>query len=401
MNGTIESTNGKISRKVTRTRAALEVISDIVTILRDLPVARGKKYTEATAMLNSLHVNLSLDALETIASNYNLAIVSILSDYYARSRRGDTAGRSIDTAGDYYRVITSENFASSINDITMRAKAYVATLQKVIGSNIAPRDVTKGLVRRLEAVTCDITAALNLEIPVVIEKQDYETCCGERMAVAPELSELHCAQCSRIKTIIGTVFRDDQFYPQEGQKTKHGGYDPARHYRIWIERLQALENKSFDPGLLARIEYILCRDGYDRRMLTCEQMRAILKDSKVGGTLLNDHAPLLVRLFGGPTPPTLTFQENCVLSIRFRKVMMLYDLVHPGEGNKPYYPYFIYKIIEHEFRNNADKLRLLSSIHLQSRDTVIKNDITYKQMCALADPEDGLAYVPTNPFGRL
>lgn len=214
--------------------------------------------------------------------------------------------------------------------------------------------------------------------------------------VVPDLSELHCSSCAFVRSIVGTVFRDE-YHPQEGQKVKHGGYEPAKHYRLWIERLQALENKTFDADTLARIEYVLTRDRYDRRALTCEKMRAILKDPKVADTQLNDHAPLLVKRFGGPTPPVLSFHEHQLLFARFSRLMALYDLVRPGPGNKRYYPYFIYKIIEHEFRTQPVKLRLLDSIHLQSRDTVIKNDIIFKHICELADPVDGLTYRPTDP----
>ncbi len=87
--------------------------------------------------------------------------------------------------------------------------------------------------------------------------------------------------------------------------------------------------------------------------------------------------------------------------MRFNKAMRLYDIVVPGGGNKPYYPYFIYKIMEYEFRNKPEKLRLLDFIHLQSRETVIKNDKLFKRMCELADKNDGLVYEPTDPGGRV
>jgi hypothetical protein len=58
--------------------------------------------------------------------------------------------------------------------------------------------------------------------------------------------------------------------------------------------------------------------------------------------------------------------------------MKLYDMVNPEGGNKPYYPYFIYKILEEMFKDNAEKSRLLDYIHLQSRETVIKNDKYYQ-----------------------
>jgi hypothetical protein len=81
--------------------------------------------------------------------------------------------------------------------------------------------------------------------------------------------------------------------------------------------------------------------------------------------------------------------------------MILYKEVHPEEGNIPYYPYFFLQIFKQLFRNNPEKLRIIQYIHLQSRETVTKNDITFQQMCAKATPDDGFVYSPTDPAGCL
>ena len=146
---------------------------------------------------------------------------------------------------------------------------------------------------------------------------------------------------------------------------------------------------------------MLNRDQYNRKTLSCLQIRVILKDPYVNATYLNDHAPRLVVKFGGMAPPQLSFQEDKVISARFAQAMILYDEVNPSGGNKPYYPYFIYKIIEHYFKGNAEKLRLLDYIHLQSRETVAKNDGYYREMEKLAGADDGIVYTPTDPCGRM
>ena len=129
-------------------------------------------------------------------------------------------------------------------------------------------------------------------------------------------------------------------------------------------------------------------------------MRDVLKDPKVRATALNDHAPLLVKLHGGPSPHVLSFHDYRTLSVRFNRAMELHDELFPGGGNKPYYPYFIYKIIEREFQGDPVKLRLLNSIHLQSRDTVMKNDKTWEQICARSEPSDNFVYKSTDPSDR-
>jgi hypothetical protein len=398
MFSTIESVNGKICDKISFVKISLFEISELVTTLDELiGSANNKNPTSVNArrLLDTIRVNLAIDEVETLEMKYHLAVVSVLSSYYSDDKNEESKTRT------YYQIITSENFVAKINDITNTCKTTINTLYKVFQLKICPKQETREYEYRMDDISRRIDSSYNIEIPLTVEKRNYEYCCSQKMIVLPETSQLECELCYKIKNITGCVFRDDQFYPQDGQKAKHGGYDTARHYKFWIERLQAVESKTFIPDILDKIAYVIKRDKYESWELTCERMRSILKDPKVCSPKLNEHAPLLVKIFGGQAPPLLDFQENKTIAIRFNKAMGLYDVVMPGDGNKPYYPYFIYKIIEYEFRNNTAKLRLLDYIHLQSRDTVIKNDKIFEQMCLLADPDDGLIYSPTDPAGRL
>lgn len=390
---TVENINTKITRKIASTQRALSIIGELADTLRAVPARSGKRHAETVALVESIRVNLTIDALTDLETEYRLATMRV---YYFGA--DGNSSEPFDRSKEYFRVLTGDNFAARFNDLTLTARTYAHTIVEILGRSFLARVDAKPMLARANEALAACTSALNLDIILPPERENYDICkCGERMMVMPELSELHCGGCARVQTIVGAVFRDDQYYPQDGQKTKHAGYEPAKHYRLWIERLQAMENKTFEADVITSINYVLNRDRYERRTLTCEKMRAILKDPKVAATHLNDHAPLLVKRFGGPAPPVISFHENQLLFVRFSRLMALYDVARPGPGNKRYYPYFIYKIIEHEFRANPEKLRLLESIHLQSRDTVIKNDIIFKDMCALANPADGLVYRPTDP----
>lgn len=400
MLGTIESTHRKILDKVGIIRDNLRVIQNIANQYRmEAENKKGKKYQEAVSLIDNLYIGLTWDNLETTESNYNLAVAVTLTEYYSNPRNEEQHTQ------EYYRIITSENFVAQIDDAIIKCNAFIEMIQKVDSMHIFSREDSRQFEAVLNNVCKNIEYAQSIEINLKLEKSNYEVCkCGVRMTVMPEYSELWCSQesggCGKIKKILGVVFRDDQFYPQEGQKTKHGGYDTGRHYRFWMERIQALESKVFPDEDNAKIDYIIERDKIDRRTLDIGKMREILKEAKL--TAWNDHAALLVVLHGGPAPPRLDFQENRKMCNRFHKAMTLYDTVVPDGKNKPYYPYFIYKIVEYEFRNNPEKLRLLDYIHLQSRDTVVKNDKIFEKMCELADPErDGLKYFPTDPAGRF
>ena len=64
--------------------------------------------------------------------------------------------------------------------------------------------------------------------------------------------------------------------------------------------------------------------------------------------------------------------------------------------NCPYHPYFIYKIIEQIINKDSDKIKkaqILSCIHLQSRETLIQNDLIWGPICSRI-PE--FKYFPTD-----
>lgn len=396
MSGTIESVHGQLVGKMSLVGTALAELK--TSVVKSIGLAMAKNTKPAKQLVRTLEqlcINLLIDRLETLTTKYNLSVVDIIAQYFSG---GDEPANT----KEYYRIIVGECFLTTLDGIIERAKLIVAQLQNG-GLRMVTRDreLTE-LEDHVDDIGQLLDRASSIDINISFTKRDYEVCkCGVRMTVMPELSELHCPDCARVKTIIGTVFRDDQFYPQEGCKVKHGVYDTARHYKFWIERLQAIETKTFSTEEMNKITRVLDRDNYERRELTCEDIRSVLKDPAVSCTHLNDHAPLLVKTLGGMAPPQLDFQENRLASIRFNRAMKLYDKVNPTGGNKPYYPYFIHKILEQMFKGNRAKLRILNYIHLQSRETVIKNDKYYEEMCELSDPEDGLVYTSTDLCGRF
>lgn len=332
------------------------------------------------------------DMLKNYEKEYSLCMANIFSEYYLGIDEEKLTRK-------YHIKLISNNFVNNIHTIAINLKNELNTIYNILVELVSVKK--KKLVKiSFDDVYHNLEYAINVKIDTKVKKDRYEICsCGKRMIVVPESSELHC-ECGEIKQIIGAVFRDDQFYTQEGQKSKHNGYDTSRHYKFWMERLQALESKTIEQKDLDNIRYVIERDQYTRKELTCEIMRSILKDPKVSATYLNDHVALLVKTFGGPTPPRLSYKENRLCAIRFNKVMKLYDIVNPDSGNKPYYPYFIYKILEQMFKNDKKKIKILDSIHLQSRDTVIKNDKYFHQICEIST-DRGLIYTPTDPAGRL
>jgi len=358
MLSTIEATHNKFSVKINNIIAAVETL-------------HGKLRNSTTESF--------LEEANQLNTDYSLATVSVLSEYY---RNGDE-----NTNDEYYKKVTRENFISRIRDIIFKTNCFVELNVKSIdrGTRMAIMD--------------QLAAANNNNIELGTRKINHEMCkCGSGMVYVPESSERRClsAVCGRVKIIQGSAREDNNF--ADNQKSKCNGYDFGRHLKFWLERLQAQEHKNFDESVIGDIRACLSRDRVNPTDLTCTKMRAYLKETS--HTIYNDHVPLLVVTFGGRAPPKYNFQEVRDITIKFNKIIAYYHKINPNGSNRPYYPYFIYKIVEQKFSDSPEKLRLLDYIHLQSDDTIKKNDGYYEEICKIAMPEDNLVYKPTNVCRR-
>jgi|SRR3989344_1226892 len=385
--GTIESIHNKIIDKIKYVRQSSQLLQQAITGLVECP---------------NILLNLLVADIEILEENYRIASVRILTDYYEETDIQTDVEEKYTKV--YYQIITSENYASRLQDILTQLQA----ISEKIETAFNVQEVKTGLTSRvhhthIEQARQKLTAASSFDLTVTIPKSNYEICkCGMKMTINPKTSQLCCELCGKTKILYGTVFEDNQFYNQEGQKTKHGSYDPNRHFKFWMDRIQAKENKVFPREDIEIIEAIIKRDGYNNADITCDLMRKFLKEAKL--TSYNDHVPLLLKLITGRQPPQLTFNENRVFAMKFNKIMMIYHAIiavsEEKKGNRPYYPYFIRKIAEQEFAGNKEKLEILKFIHLQSGDTVTRHDKIYERICANADPEDGLVYSPTDYSDR-
>jgi hypothetical protein len=239
--------------------------------------------------------------------------------------------------------------------------------------------------------------SIQRDIIYISPETNYDMCCGTQMMIISETSEFKCQNCFRIKCIEGVIFKNDQFYPQDGHKTKHGTYDSMRHYKFWIEHIQGKEKQDFSPIFLDKLSNQLSIVQKNKRLITYIQVRAALKSQNIDTPKYNDHVSLLLKLMGGTQCPILSYDENALASLMFSRIMCIYDCLKLPNKNKPYYPYFIYKILE-QILYASPKLLILNYIHLQARSTMIKHDNIYKKICSIAKPDDNLIYKVTNHY---
>lgn len=212
----------------------------------------------------------------------------------------------------------------------------------------------------------------------------YDVCdCGNKMVVQSSTSELLCFKCGHTINLIGSVTEEAQLFAQEGNRVSHGSYDPARHCKFWIERIQAKENTIIPQEHIDKIKKSIYKDYPDSgsyKNITVKQFRSYLKQNNL--SKLNDHIPLIKKIITGHVPPQLSFKEHQLLFIYFDKAARTYDKIKPvNKKNSLYYPFLIYKILELIIDNKEKKEKLLNCIHLQSYETLIDNDRIWFDIC--------------------
>jgi hypothetical protein len=417
MSGTIESTNSKITEKIDAIRLIVEQIQHLSSILDNNAI----QYRQILAA-QLIHINLIADDIIELESRYNLAIVQTLNTYYSKS---DKYSEESNTK-TYYQIINSENYVPKIDQFLKKAStalnvmvgAYLKYLESEASNEIGRkmrrqckniRIQTDGTLRLddplypiVEKIRKHIEYASNITITIEFKRSNYEMCtCGEKMTLLPATSELHCSNsnCQQVRSLYGTA-ADELDACYDGGKSKHGKYDPSRHFRFWMERLQAKEHKIFPQDHLDKIDRIIRRDQIE--LTSVYEMRMVLKETRL--TSYNVHCPLLMKMTTGKSPPQFSFGLLKRFSSKFNKIIeILEELIEP-DNNRSYYPYFIYKIAEDEadkdfkkgdFEEYKELKRFLLYIHLQSSDTIRKNDKLYKEICTRSQPEDELVFKPT------
>ena len=217
--------------------------------------------------------------------------------------------------------------------------------------------------------------------------------CKDTMIVT-NMGELSCMRCGFCCDAIITIV-DDESITNDSKNIKYGTYDPSKHCRYWLDRIQGREIADMTniELLVEEIKEHLTQSrikNYDH--VTYSLIRTYLRKS--GKSAFNEHIPLIRKLITGISPPQLTEAELQKVNIYFIRIIKLYNTIKPSTKiNCPYHPYIIYKILEQILANGARKTAILRCIHLQSIPTLIQNDRIWKKICEYI-PE--FTYIPTD-----
>jgi hypothetical protein len=315
-----------------------------------------------------------LENIDELLTSYEFGSIDILKGYYQASDADKQQHYK-----RYMKFITTENVVGKLK----RIYTHCRKLQK--SYEIDDEDLYDAFCK-YDYASIDVDP---------VDKIGNSCACGHQMHVESKTSESICNKCGSTEKLYGVVFEDEQFFYQEGQRTKHGKYDPTKHCKFWVDRIQAKESAEIPEKIINTIKRRIKRDNVWLERLNCSIIRDYLKEIKETG--YNDHIPLIRKIITGVEPPQLTDYELKLVYVYFNRVMQIYNKTKPDDKlNSPYHPFFVYKILEQILKKPDDRLRrdeILSSIHLQSRETLINHDLIWHSICAeIAD----FTYIPTD-----
>lgn len=330
-----------------------------------------------------------------LEESYLIGVSHILNIYY------DECDEELQDKSNelYYQFVISENILGKMDEIVRQ---------------ISVKNLNRKGKSLLKEYKCN-------KIMLQLQKNKlFDICdtCSIKMTIHPESSELVCEKCGQSKILYGTIFEEFQYNNQDNMRSRQSTYDPCKHCKKWLDQIQARENRRIPAKHIEKIRQCALQDytitGPNGEKLVrsmddmeCSQIREWLKAVEL--TKYNDNAPLIRKIITGIIPYQLEYEPEQEILIDFSKAMKVFEKIKKEEkkrnrtegtrSNNPYYPYGLFKIIDGKFSKGHPARTLLKCIHLQSNDTLQKNDLDWKQICNRM--RNFIPYKPTDPNMEL
>lgn len=347
MSSTVENISANIDSQVNVLGKLLDIVSGYDLELSD------EKMIEKTK-----------EDFDNLVETYNTSTTEILKDYYQSTT-------------DSTKKVLHNKFIKAY-----RACNLVGTLKRLFNNLTKLRKVYEFDDQNIAILIHQFNSTI---IDETCENVSSDICptCNLVYDIEEKTAEFTCKNCGHIEKMYGVVFEDEQFFFQEGQRTKHGKYDPIKHAKFWLDRIQAKESTDIPESVINSVKRCIRRDQLWKHDVTCEVVRSYLKQTK--NTEYNNHVALIRKIITGIEPDQLTEHEVRLTYMYFGVSIQVFEKIKDqNKSNCPYHPFFIYKIIEQVLKKSSDSVRrrsILSCIHLQSRDTLIENDKLWFEIC--------------------
>lgn len=322
-------------------------------------------------------LNMSTININVTRKNYLMSVIDIFNNYSSNYNNTDKL---------YHYTLEFKKRLKSINVLNKINNEFAKLSDFIYSNDIDNKEIYIELI--------NYKNNNNLIILVDDDNKEIIVFCDCKVTNKININkyEYICPECGKI------YINSTNTSNSNNSTDKQTKYDFLRHYRIWLDKILAVN----DSYLKKHIDKIILIEKKIKEDYTLEQQRKKLNISTIRKylksfnlTKLNDLAPLILKKITNVQCPQLTSKEYIDLENLFIQVMKIYDSVKKGNVNRKYYPYFIYKIIEFYFKGNPEKQKILSQIYLQKKKTLVNNDLIWKQMCD--NLQNGLMYKETIP----
>lgn len=240
--------------------------------------------------------------------------------------------------------------------------------------NMSPIPNINELMRRYEFYTLDDS----------VEKGTDHICqrCNIPYFLDEKMSEFNCSRCGITEPLYGEVFSDDQIMFHEGARVRNSSYAPTKRCKEWIDRIQARETDSLPEELINSIKILIKRDKVFFENINYKLIRGYLSELKM--SKYNDNIPSIKKRITQKDPPQFTDTELRQIHMYFSRVMQILGKINTDKKNCSHHQFFIYKIVEQIMTHPRDHGRrrgILANIHLQSKQTLVRNDEIWAEVC--------------------
>jgi len=374
MTSTIETNNSNLLKKI-------EYLKKICLFLK-------KNISKSTNIVND---NIIL--IDNLFNDYSIEFAVILTDYFNIIEK-ESSKQKEEYNKLYQRCIKSNNIISRLDDIYHNLHRFfvINTRVKDIPDLIETKKIDQRIYKEGSNLFLEYT---KIKIHIYIEEVNINNLCNicnEQMMIT-DIGEQSCIKCGKCQDATITIIDDENI--NDNKNMKYGSYDPSKHCRYWLDRIQGRETSDITEieNVVVYIKQQLTEDRIKNiDYITYNLIRSYLQKNNYSS--YNEHIPLIRKLITGISPPQLSETELQKINIYFMRVIKLYNTIKPSTKiNCPYHPYIIYKILEQIMSNGSRKSAILKCIHLQSSQTLIQNDKLWQKICEHI-PE--FTYIPTD-----
>lgn len=218
--------------------------------------------------------------------------------------------------------------------------------------------------------------------------------CHEIVSINQATNEFECV-CGIVTNLEGSAYEEQSYIDGQPSAMHKTNYVKATHIHKWLMQSQARENFDFPDEIIKKTKKQFQVEAiYDIRQVNCITMRKCLKT--LGLTEYNTHIPLLIKCITGKMPFQLTSQEfDLVIKDAVEVSEIIEEMI---DGNSPYIPYLLMKIIEQRLPENTRvekyrKANIMLYFHIQTENTLIEKDLLWKHVCEV---KSGYKYMATN-----